>query len=183
MSPRAPSQKSITPLQHAALLIHKSDYHGAANILRSAGQDLMIRNALGVCLLRMQQYEEALKTFRAFVLMPGGVAERSDVINPYKRNFALALLMSGSISGAIDVLNATCEPNHVMAQRIYRAIKVWEKSLGWLRWLDWKFNGIEPAGSVVQVDFLPGEFALENVFKESAAESVAEPTPEPLGPS
>ncbi len=156
---RVTREKSTSPALPAALtLADKGNYLAAVNILRSAGRDIPTRNALGVCLLRLRQVEEALNTFRAFVLLPDAVSERPDVSNACKRNFALSLLLSGSPSGAREVLLATNELDHEMAVKILGAIKNWEGRLSWWRWLDWKINRIEPKNCQVTIDFEPGEF-------------------------
>lgn len=156
---RIVSEKSASPALPTALgLVQKGDYQAAANILRSAGRDIPTRNALGVCLLRLRQVEEALDTFRAFVLSPDSVSERPEVGNACKRNFATALLLSGSPSGAREVLIASNELDHEMAIKIMDAIHAWERRLSWWRWLDWKINRIEPKNCVVTIDFEPGEF-------------------------
>ncbi len=145
-------------LHRAADLIQKQDYAGAANLLKSAGCDVQVRNTLGVCLMRLGQIEQAVNVYRALVLIPGSVVERAEVSNSCKRNFATALLMKGLPSGTISVLSATGDSDHPIAVRLLSAIRQWEKSLSWFRWLDWKLNGVEPSSCSVPLDFVPGEF-------------------------
>ncbi len=159
------SSKNAAPLHPALVrvsnLIRRRDYQAAAELLRSAGREPSVRNTLGVCLLRLGHVEEALSVYRQFVLQPGSVTERADVSNVCKRNFAMALLMKGSPSGALDVITETRDPDHPMAVRIRTAIKSWEKSLSLLRRIDWKLNRIEPPRCQVPIDFEPGEFEFE----------------------
>lgn len=154
--------RSATPLspsiQRACTLINKDDYIGAANLLAAAGRDPQTRNAQAVCLMRAGRFDAAVDVYRSFILVQGSLLERKDVSNAYKRNFATALLMKGLPSGALAVLKATGEPNHPMAIQLYGAIKRWEKSLSWLKRMDWKFNAIEPRKCIVPMDFEPGEF-------------------------
>lgn len=145
-------------IQRACTLIKKGDYSGAANLLAAAGRDPQIRNTHGVCLMRAGRVDAAVDLYRSFVLVPGTLLERTDVSNAYKRNFATALLMKGLPSGALVVLKETREPNHPIAVQIRASIKQWEKSLSWLKRLDWKFNAIEPRNCHVPIDFEPGEF-------------------------
>ncbi|WP_242631966.1 tetratricopeptide repeat protein [Rubripirellula amarantea] len=153
------SPSAIHPaLQKAWHLIHRGEYTAAANLLSSAGRDTQVRNALGVCLMRLGRVDPAVDVFRSFVLMPGTLIERVEVSNACKRNFATALLMKGFPSGALSVLAATRDPDHIMAVRLHSAISQWEKSLSWLRWLDWKLNGVEPSKCHIKLDFEPGEF-------------------------
>ncbi len=148
-------------LRQAYGLIQKNDYAGAANLLAAAGRDPQVRNVLGVCLMRMGCIEKAVDVFRSFVLMPGTVLERADVSNASKRNFATALLMKGLPSGALSVLAEIHDPDHLMAVRLYSAIKQWEKTLSWFFWLDWKLNGVEPAKCHVPLAFEPGELDFD----------------------
>ncbi|WP_417729981.1 tetratricopeptide repeat protein [Rosistilla oblonga] len=152
--------------ERVASLVRESDYDEAVEVLRAAGFDIQIRNALGVCLMRAGRPEEAVAVFRQFVLQADGVSERKELSNAYKRNFATALLMKGSPSGAVSVLTETHELDHPMAVRISGAIRSWAKSLSWWRRFDWKINGIEPANCHVPLDFEPGEFDFETVVRQ-----------------
>lgn len=161
MNLRAPTERRF-PNEHLLELIRKEDYQHAASILQAAGRENAVRNALGVCLLRLGRNEEGLQVLRSFVLAADGVSERVDVVDPYKRNYALALLLTGAIAGGVDVLNATRDPQHPVAQMLFRAVKDWEKQLGWFRWLDWKLNRIAPADAKVAIHFELGEFAWDD---------------------
>jgi hypothetical protein len=152
-------------IKQASSLIQKKEYARAANLLAAAGYEPQVRMTLGVCLMRIGCVDRAVDLFRSLVLMPGTVQERSDVSNAAKRNFATALLMKGLPSGALSVLTETHNLDHPMAVRLNSAIKQWEKSLSWFRWLDWKLNGIEPANCKVLIDFEPGEFDFEVLAK------------------
>lgn len=148
-------------LQKALALVQKNDYLAAANLLASAGREVQVRNALGVCLMRLGKVDQAVEIFRSFVLVPGAVVERPELSNACKRNFATALLMKGLPSGALSVLAETRDREHVMAVRLHSAIKRWEMSLSWFRRLDWKINRCEPPMCHVPLDFEPGEFDIE----------------------
>lgn len=148
-------------LLQAARLIQKGDYAKAADLLAAAGRAPRVRDTLGVCLMRLGNIERAVDVYRSFVLIPGTVVERSEISNEAKRNFATALLMQGSASGALSVLSEIHDPNNPAAVRLTAAIKRWEKTLSWIRWIDWKLNGIEPGGCKIPLDFEPGELASE----------------------
>ncbi len=156
-------------LRRAREWIQNRNYSKAANLLATAGRDAKVRNALGVCLMRMGKVDSAVEVFRSFVLMPGTVIERGDVNHASKRNFATALIMKGYPSGALDVLAETHDPDHPMAVRLREAIAQWEKSLPWLRWFDWKLNHIEPKNCHVPLTFEPGEFDFDVAISPLAA--------------
>lgn len=163
------------PIPDAAwVLIGQGDYAQAAKVLATAGRDLLVRNALGVCLLRTGNYAGAVSVFRSFVLWPGTTVERHDVSNESKRNFATALLLKGLPCGALSVLAAMQAPDHPMTVRLYASIKAWEKSMSWMSWLDWKTNGSEPRSCRFVIDFEPGEFDFDN---NNPAEKLAEVAP------
>ncbi|TWT91285.1 tetratricopeptide repeat protein [Stieleria varia] len=145
-------------LRNAWTLIQLRDYVAAANILGSAGRDPQIRNALSVCLMRSGCVDLAVDILRSIVLKPGTVVQRPEMSDVCKRNFATALLMSGFPNGALEVLDETADPQHPVAQQLRQAIKRWERTLSWIRLLDWKLNGIHPSDSRVPIDFEPGEF-------------------------
>lgn len=154
-------QKLSPPIERACSLIATGDYAGAANLLGTLPRDPQTRNALGVCLMRMGDADQAVDVYRSFVLVPGTVIERPEVSNSAKRNFATALLMKGLPSGTQNVLSEIHDPDHPVAVRLKSAIRQWEKTLPWLRWLDWKTSRIEPPQCKVVLDFEPGEFDFE----------------------
>ncbi|QDV71466.1 hypothetical protein Poly24_52020 [Rosistilla carotiformis] len=148
-------------LHRVASLIQQSDYGEAVEVLRAAGYDNQVRNALGVCLMRLGRSEEAVAVFRQFVLSADGVSEKREICNAYKRNFATALLLKGTPSGALSVLRDTREPEHPMAVCISTAIRNWADSLPWWPRINWKINLLEPANCHVPIDFEPGELDFE----------------------
>ena len=150
-------------------MIQRGDYAGAADFLTQAGRDPQVRNALGVCLMRIGSVDKAVDVFRSFVLIPGTVLERPEVSNASKRNFATALLMKGFPSGTLSILTAIDDPGHPMSVRLYSAIKQWEETLSWFRWLDWKLNWVEPGSCQVPLAFEPGEFDLDVRIERAVA--------------
>jgi tetratricopeptide (TPR) repeat protein len=162
MNLRAPTDRSRFPSHHLLELINRGDYQHAVSTLQAAGRENAVRNALGVCLMRLGRHDEALQVLRTFVLSADGVSERGGLIDAYKRNYALALLLTGEIAGAIEVLNATGDLKNKSAAQMCTAVKEWERQLGWFRWLDWKMNKIAPRDSAVKIDFELGEFAWDD---------------------
>ena len=148
-------------IERSIELINHNDYLSAARLLLAAGYDPDVHNLLGVCLMRLGEFEQAVQVYRQLVLMPGSVLERPDINEVYKRNFATALLLKGFPSGALEVLAAMQDSYSLRAVQIRAAIVKWEKSLSLLRWLDWKINAIEPPCCKVAIDFEPGEIELD----------------------
>jgi hypothetical protein len=144
-------------------LLSSSDYCAAIDVLRTSGSHHDIRDALGVCLMRSCQYQQAIEIYRQLVLQPGSTRIRDGIDNRIKINFATALLLAGLPSGALDVLNKTQDPFDLQAVRIRLAIRSWAKSLSFWRRLDWHLNHIEPPKTVVLINFLPGAWPMDCV--------------------
>ena len=160
-----PSSATQTVLQRSGEFIQQRDYVSAAELLRSAGHDLQVRNLLGICLMRIGEYEQAVQVFRQVVLAPGGIQLRTDIDNCWKRNFATALLLKGLPSGALEVLaEIPDDVDSLRTAQIRSAIVKWEKTLSLFRWLDWKLNKIEPRNCRVPIDFEPGELDFDGVL-------------------
>jgi hypothetical protein len=132
------------PEQALHLLNQANDYSDAA------------RNARGVCLLRLHRIDDAVRTFRAFVLATGGTWCKPDLPIIYRTNFATALLLAGHPRGCLDILGDINQEQHPSMVRLQDALKVWQRGLSWWQWINWK-TGIDP-NSPVQLDFFPGEF-------------------------
>ena len=156
-------------IQKTLRLVQRNEFSQAADLLRSAGQTPVTRNALGVCLMRAGKIDEALRIYRNLVLSSGSTWERTEVPSLYKRNFATALLLAGLPAGCLDVLRSAGEAEHPNTLRLRQAIKDWEKSLSfWRRW-DWRLNQVVPAHCSIPITFTPGEFEHELVEEAPAA--------------
>ena len=152
---------TIHIIERSIELMRQGEYRAAAGLLRAAGYDPEVRNLLGVCLIRLGEYEQAVQVYRQFVLLPNSVLERPNMSDANKRNFATALLLKGLPSGALEVLSGMPDMYNLRAVQIRAAILKWEKSLSFLRWLDWKFNFVEPRNCKIPIDFEPGEIEFD----------------------
>jgi hypothetical protein len=132
----------------------------ALGLLRkAAGRDDRIVNAIGVCLLRLGRYDEAIELFRRLVLAPGCTWMRPVPI-AYKTNYATALLLGRHPAGCVDILGElACEENPTV-QALRSAIKRWESQLSFWQRLNWRFGQIEPRNCQVSIDVTPGDFGL-----------------------
>lgn len=117
--------------------------------------DPMLKNARGVCLLRLQQADAAVRVFRELCLDSSGVILRSDVPVFVKTNFATALLMSGTVSGCVDVLSEIGDERDERVQQLRGAIRAWVSGLPFWRRVLWRL-GVEPKKRVT-LAFDPGE--------------------------
>lgn len=115
-----------------------------------------VRNARGVCLLRIGRYDDAIQLFRRLVLAPGCTWMKTDLPVIYLTNFCTALLLGGHPAGSYDCLCEIAERNHPSVIRLLAALKQWERSLPWWPRMLWKL-GVDP-GASIEVEFTPGEF-------------------------
>lgn len=115
-----------------------------------------IRNARGVCLMRMGRVDDAVQLYRSLVLMSGCTWMMPNLPVIYRTNFATALLMSGRRIGCLDCLLEITERDHPSVVRLRKALRDWEHGFDWRQWLCWKI-GVEPRVPVA-LSFPPGDF-------------------------
>ncbi|MEQ8787017.1 MAG: tetratricopeptide repeat protein [Pirellulaceae bacterium] len=140
--------------------IAQGRYERALTLLESAGRDLEVRNARGVCLLRLRRPAAAIGVLRDVALQAGCTWVRKDVPICYAANYATALLLGGHPAGCLEILGEV-DSRHPSVQRLRSAIRNWEATLTWWQRLNWKFGRVEPDNRPVALDFLPGEFPHE----------------------
>ena len=137
-------------------------YEKALKLATSAGHIPDVRNAKGVCLLRLGRFEEAVAVYRELVVNPGTTSMRPGVPTVYKTNFATALLLAGNVSGCQQTLDEMAEEQHPTVQRLRTAIQRWQKSLSLWQKINWRVGGIEPGNRPATIDFTPGELVSES---------------------
>ncbi len=133
----------------------------ALDLLRSAGREPHMQNAIGVCLMRLGRTEEAVRIFRDLVLGPGGFGLKPEIPLIPKINFATSLLLADRRAGCLDVLAGLGEDMHPSVQRLRAVIKEWERSLSFWQRLNWRFGRIEPNNAPVTFESPPGELEAE----------------------
>lgn len=148
-------------LRRAMRQVACGNYEKALDMLHSDGRDARVRNARGVCLMRMGCYEAAIRVLRELVMKPGCTWMRPEVPTIYKINFATALLLGGHPNGCLDMLAEIKEPTHPSIVRLQAAVDRWVSSLSFWQKLNWWVYGIVPAKRPVTIDILPGEFDVE----------------------
>tara|TARA_R110002073_G_scaffold7747_1_gene43631 strand:- start:80 stop:703 length:624 start_codon:yes stop_codon:yes gene_type:complete len=139
-------------------LIELGRYAEASERLQKLPRSPLILETLGVCLMRSNQNALAVNLFRRLALNPGTTVIRMDASDGLRVNFATAILLHGSPSGALDILQDLQDRDCLPAVRMKAAIQRWAKGLSFWRRLDWKWNRIEPANTQVPIDFELGEF-------------------------
>ncbi len=149
-----PSTSLVTK---AARLSDAGDSEEALRVLsRDNGSSAEVRNAQGVCLMRLGRVDDAVRVFRSLVLQPGCTWMKAELRIIYRMNFATALLLAKNPLGLLDTIHEVREQDHPSVMRLRETLHQWEKSLSLWQLLGWRV-GIIPAVSIT-IGFLPGEF-------------------------
>jgi len=127
----------------------------AMEFINHLGQETApIKNARGVCLLRLGRAEAAVSefrdiTFRGFMCVP------ADTPVLYQTNFATAMLMTNQKTGAIELISRLDNSQHPTVDKIRSAIDKWKRGLNPLQRFLCKI-GVYP-DKAVPIDFVPGD--------------------------
>lgn len=121
---------------------------------RSKMDSSWMRNAVGVCQLRLGQTQAALTMFRGLVVSEALVmCEDAPIV--FKTNYAVALLETRNISGCLAVLAEIKNESHPAVQRLRLAIKRWKDSLSLWQKIQW-YTGTD-MDHPVNLGFAPGD--------------------------
>lgn len=121
-----------------------------------SGTDASLKNLHGVCLMRTGFTADAVRLYRQLVLSSNGVTLRPEAPTVFKSNFATALLLDGSVTGAKTVLQEAADESHPAVQRLRGAIARWRSGLSFWQRMQWRC-GMDP-GCPVELDFAPGDY-------------------------
>lgn len=152
------AQKSKTTIgdgERIQQLLDQNHPQDALNLINHLGHDSApMKNARAVCLLRLGKIEEAITmlreiTFRGYMCVP------SDTPALYQLNFATAMLMANHKEGVMDIVSRLDEKQYPAAAKLRSAVREWEKSLGFFRWMLYK-AGMYP-NKPIPIDFAPGD--------------------------
>ncbi|HNQ23192.1 MAG TPA: hypothetical protein PKK06_08875 [Phycisphaerae bacterium] len=115
-----------------------------------------LRNARGVCLMRLGEFDKAVEAYREFMLLDGGVCMRSDLPPVCKTNFATALLLTGNLPGCLATLSEVEDQQDAQVMKIRAALADWKRRLSWWRRLLYAVDAL-PATQRVTLPFPPGD--------------------------
>jgi hypothetical protein len=147
--------KSPTAIERIQELLNQNRPHDALRFIEHLGQETpTMKNALGVCLMRVGKIEEAISVlgnivFRGYICMP------SDTPVLHQINFATAMLLSNRKDGAFSILNKLDEREHPQAAKLKGAVRQWIKGLNFIEKCCYHI-GLYP-NKPVTIDFPPGE--------------------------
>nr|AKB95179.1 hypothetical protein [uncultured bacterium] len=148
----------------ARRLVANGEYAKAYDLLQTLPHSTYVRNAMAVCAIRSGRIDQAISIYRDLLLIPGTTILRKESPDLLKVNFAIAVLLKGLPSGALDILDEVKDPIQISAVRVKSAIRQWSNSLSfWRRW-DWKINRIDPVGCQVPIELELGNFELGEFY-------------------
>lgn len=137
-------------------LLAEGSPNSALDILtRQKDHSPRVRNAIGVCQMRMGNAKNAFDIFRQ--LAGSGVHLRPDAPIAYKVNLATALLLLGNEGGCKSILMEIAEEENPAVQRLRRAIKDWRASLSFWQKVQLLFGTVHQPITLV---FAPGEIDM-----------------------
>lgn len=88
-----------------------------------------VRNARGVCLLRLGRAGEAIEVLRDLVFGPGGFAVRPDADPVHQANYATALLLDGNPEGFSSILGGIDDRSHPAVAGLDEAVRRWRAGM------------------------------------------------------
>jgi hypothetical protein len=138
----------------AALLDAGEPRKALEGINRAKAESPWLRNAAGVCQIRLGNTAAAMEIFRGMVLAAGGFDLRPEAPTIFKTNFAVALLLSSNVDGFQRVIEELYDVQHPALDRLRDAIQRWRKNMGFWHKLRSLFGG---ATSPLVLDFPPGD--------------------------
>jgi len=149
------NKATISVFDRVRQLLDQNRPQEALDLIDHVGQNsASMKNAQGVCLLRLGRIEDAISVLRE-ITFQGHICIPSDTPVVYQTNFATAMLLANHKEGVIDIISRLDEKQHPAVVRIRSAMKTWEKGLNLLQRLLFK-AGIYP-GKAIPIDFAPGD--------------------------
>lgn len=119
-------------LRRVAQLLQGAQPEAALNLLNTTARNTpALRQARGVCLLRLGQSELALKLFRELLYPQGPFAAAPDAPIELRVNFAAALLRCGQLVEGIHALQQDPQPQHAAWVQLQTAVNRWRQTLSW----------------------------------------------------
>lgn len=136
-------------------LLDQNHPQEALNLINHVNSDSPpMKNAQGVCLLRLGRAEDAVSVLRGIVFQ-GYICIPSDTPVVYKTNFVTAMLMANHKESVMGVIEDLDEGQHPAVARLKAAMRNWFKSLSLFQRLLSKVRIY--SRKPVSIDFPPGD--------------------------
>lgn len=118
------------------------------------GSSPWVRNARGVCLLRLGRPGEAIAALRDLVFAPDGFAVRADAHSVFQANYAVALLLDGNADSFWSILGGIPDRRHPAVGRLDDAVRRWKAGMTFGQRVA---SALGIGGPRFALDFPPGE--------------------------
>ena len=105
------------------------DRPGEALALLPRTDSPWLRNARGVCLLRLGRASQAVEALRDLVFDPGGFAVRHDADPVFQANYATALLLDGNAEGFWSIFGGIGDRANPAVVRLDAAVRRWKAGM------------------------------------------------------
>lgn len=154
-------------MDRVTIMLQAGQAEAALHMLDSAGQSgQAVKNARGVCLLRLARWEAAHKLFRelAFRDQPFTIPENTPTV--VRANYVTSMLCMGNTGVGLDLLNEIPDQQHPYVQKLRAAGNAWLKSLPWWRRL-LQAIGVCPDAPMT-LEFPPGELNINGQTDENS---------------
>ncbi len=125
------------------LLAENRETEALEFVTRVGPGDDRMRNALGVCLMRVGNLDAAINVYRGFCI-DEGVSLKSDVSPLHLVNYATALVLKGNVGGCLTILHQLRGSRHPAADQLEAVVERWRSALPWWRRLGLKLGTYEP---------------------------------------
>jgi hypothetical protein len=145
---------AVDLLTRVERLLRESRPREALALLPAATDSLWLRNARGVCLLRLGRAGQAVETLRDLVFDPGGFAVRADAEPVFQANYATALLLDGNAEGFWSIFGGIDNRTPPAVARLDAAIRRWKAGMTF--WQRVAF-ALGLGGPRFALDFPPGD--------------------------
>lgn len=140
-------------LARVANLLRDGKSEEALALAPAAGSP-WVRNARGVCLLRLGRAAQAVEALRDLVFDRSGFAVRADADPTFQANYAAALLLDGNADGFWDILGGIRDRSNPAVARLDDAVGRWKAGRPWGHWLR---SLLGAAARPLALDFPPGD--------------------------
>jgi len=142
----------LTRVQH---MLDDGQAAKALGLLEDRGQNVpAIRNAKGVCHLRLGRLREATAIFRDLVFPDGAFTIPEETPTVFRANYVTALLLQDNLVIGVQLLGEIPEKRHPLVEQLKAAVRRWKQSLPW--WRRWLILiGVYPSVPL-RLDFVPG---------------------------
>ncbi|MBN2210930.1 MAG: hypothetical protein JW709_06000 [Sedimentisphaerales bacterium] len=113
------------------------DCYNAEDALKSIDKSGMdnevIRNARGVCLLRLGHFDRAKWVFRDLVFPNGAFSIPEEIPTVLRTNYVTALLCEDNVGVAITQLSEIPDRQHPTVRQLWQQIRQWKRTIPWWR--------------------------------------------------